>query len=574
MTTSIVEAETILAIDLGSTNTRALLFDVVEGQYRFIGCGLAPSTANAPFRDIGIGFQNAVMDLQNTLGRTLIDDGALVMPSAPDGSGIDRLFVTYTAGPELRIITAGLLADVSLQSAQRLAATVSSKIAESIGLTDRRRTETQIDAILHARPDLIIFSGGADQGASRSVAKLAELLLMVCRVLPQEQRPHILFAGNQMLAKKIQDVFSRWTTVHIAPNVRPSIDTEDLSPAQEILAELVTGFRSNQIGGMSLLAAQCSAQPLPASHALGRLVKFLSKAYDPAKGVLGIDIGSANTLVAAGKGGNLNLSAAAYGIGSSINRLLDAGALEEIELWLPFAMPPQVIRDYLWQKHLFPGSLPYSTEALAIEQAAARVVLRLAMEQARASQPEFGVSFEPILVGGSILSNAPTPGQALLMMLDGLQPAGVSTVILDKYSLLPALGAIAGNNPLLPVQVLESSAFLNLGAIVCPLSNARFGTPILRVRLEYEKGSETQLEIRQGSLNMLPLQNGQPATLHLEPLRRTVIDPAGSSGVNSIKVIGGLCGAVIDARGRPLSLPTEDTHRHELLNKWKQALSG
>ncbi len=46
--TSLVDAESVLAIDIGSLNTRTLLFDVVDGQYHFIASSTAPTTATAP----------------------------------------------------------------------------------------------------------------------------------------------------------------------------------------------------------------------------------------------------------------------------------------------------------------------------------------------------------------------------------------------------------------------------------------------------------------------------------------------------------------------------------------------
>ncbi|MCC6148112.1 MAG: glutamate mutase L [Anaerolineaceae bacterium] len=574
MATSIVDAQSILAIDLGSVHTRALLFDVVEGQYRFIGSGIAASTANAPFRDIGEGFFRAVLNLQEKLGRTLIKDDRLILPSREDNAGVDRLVAAYTAGPELRIVTAGLLTDVSLQSIQRLAGTVSGQVAESLSLGDRRRPEARIDAVLQAKPDLIIFGGGTEGGAGRSVFKLAELLILVCRILPQEQRPHILYTGNQALARKIQEALSKWTTVHIAPNVRPGIDQEDISPAQEVLAELVTDFRKKQLGGMQTLADQCSAVPLPVSHAMGRMVRFLSRAYDPQKSVLGIDIGSQGVILAAAQDGRLNLAVAPYGLGSSARRLTEPALIEEINRWLTIYTPPELLRDYLWQKSLYPASIPGSAETLAIEQAMAKVILRRSFLQAKAENPDLGEVFEPILAGGSIFNQAPTAGEALMMLLDGLQPVGVSTVILDKHSLLAALGAAAEVNPLLPVQALESSAFLNLGTVICPYSPARYGAPILNVRVEYEKGNESRMEIRQGTFTVLPLKNGQTVRLHLEPLRKTVVDPTGQRSANSFKITGGLCGAVIDARGRPVPLPKDAARRRDVLKKWKQVLSG
>jgi hypothetical protein len=35
-----------------------------------------------------------------------------------------------------------------------------------------------------------------------------------------------------------------------------------------------------------------------------------------------------------------------------------------------------------------------------------------------------------------------------------------------------------------------------------------------------------------------------------------------------VKVVGGVFGIVIDARGRPLRLPVEPSRRRDILNKW------
>ena len=93
------------------------------------------------------------------------------------------------------------------------------------------------------------------------------------------------------------------------------------------------------------------------------------------------------------------------------------------------------------------------------------------------------MSFEPILAGGAMLSGAPTAGQAILMLLDGLQPVGITTILFDPHSLLSSLGAAAKINSVLPVQVIESGAFSNLGTVIAPYSQASFGSPILSVRL-------------------------------------------------------------------------------------------
>jgi hypothetical protein len=40
------------------------------------------------------------------------------------------------------------------------------------------------------------------------------------------------------------------------------------------------------------------------------------------------------------------------------------------------------------------------------------------------------------------------------------------------------------------------------------------------------------------------------------------------------KIVGGVCGAVIDARGRPLGLPDDAVKRREMLLRWSQSLES
>jgi len=94
----------------------------------------------------------------------------------------------------------------------------------------------------------------------------------------------------------------------------------------------------------------------------------------------------------------------------------------------------------------------------------------------------------------------------------------------------------------------------------------------MNVRLEMESGEETRLQILQGSLVQLPLQNGQTARLHIDNLRSAELGAPGQRVPSSYKVVGGLCGAVIDARGRPLQIPEDESKRIELLKKWNSAI--
>lgn len=573
MMTSLVDAESVLAIDIGSLNTRALLFDVVDGQYHFIAASSGPSTAGAPFHDISEGVHIALTRLQEITGRSLVGKEArLIIPTQSDGSGIDRLALSCSAGSDIKILTMGLLGDVSLQSAQRLAGTTYARVVETIGLNDRRRTEVQLDAILQARPDVILLSGGTDKGASRSVLKLVDLIVMACRVLPKPERPVVLYCGNGALAKRVKEALERETVVVVAPNIRPTIDQEDLSPAETFLARIAARLRALQIGGLKDLSSIASTPPIPSAFALGRMMRFSSELSGLSKSTLGLDLGSGSTALVIAADGNLQTSIfRSLGMGSSLAAALQQVRMDEVAQWVAYDIPQSEIRDYLYQKSHFPASLPLTAETLSIEQAMARQILRTATLRTLERWPGTELSFERIFIGGSTLVQAGTPAQSLMMILDGLQPQGINVVMLDPYGLSQALGTIAGNNTLLPAQIIESGAYANLGTVICPVSDARPGSLILRVKITYDDNTSTHLEIKQGSLVPLPIRNGQVAHLEVDLLRGTVLDPS-LPRLRRFKIVGGACGAVIDARGRPLVLPDDPVRRRELLQRWMRFL--
>jgi len=159
---------------------------------------------------------------------------------------------------------------------------------------------------------------------------------------------------------------------------------------------------------------------------------------------------------------------------------------------------------------------------------------------------------EPIIGSGRILTQDPTRSQSLAIILDGIQPTGVTTLALDQNGLLPGLGAASDINPLLTVQVIESNTFLNLGTIIAPIGYARPGTPILRIQVNREDGRNFTREIKFGALTALPIELGEKVSLHLRPLHRFDVGMGGPGKSGKVNAVGGSLGIIIDARGRPL----------------------
>lgn len=584
MPSSLIEGDSLLAVDIGAANTRAVFFDVVEGEYRFVASRHAPSTAEAPFRDVSEGARNAIASLQTIIGRTLLDgSNNLITPSQANGSGVDALVVTLSAGPTMKAVIVGLLPDISLASARRLTETIYARVVETISLNDRRKPEKQIDSLLRVQPDIVVITGGTDGGASRSIQKILEPVGLASYIMPPEKRPAVLFAGNQKMGGEVTSlVGSLATSLHLSPNVRPSLETEDLDPAARELARLFVNVRKKQLKGVELLDVWSGGHILPTGYAVGRMLRFLSKVYGSYKGILSVDLGASAAIISAGFKGRSTLAVyPQFGIGENLPGLLNYTTLEDILRWLPLDISTGVLHDFLYQKSLYPSTIPATKEDYAISQAVSRQALYLAMQYARRDFPRDAAVlkagllplFEPIISGGGALSDASRPGDSLLLLLDALQPVGVTTVILDQNNLLPLLGAAAARDNLLPVQVLDSGAFVSVGTVVAPVVSAHYGVPILRAKLIYENGVEARADVKFGTLDTLPLQSGQAGKLTLQPLHEADVGfGPGRSG--ALPVSGGALGVVFDGRGRPLNLPADAVRRRELIKKWRWTLGG
>lgn len=582
---SLIDSDSLLAVDVGAVTTRAALFDVVEGYYRYIASGRAPTTAAAPFKDIGTGVRQAIEDLQTVTGRKFLgDDHKLIFPTT-EGQGVDMFAASFSAGPALKTVVVGLLEEVSVESAQRLMRTTYARVVDTIGLNDKRTSEQQIDSILHLRPDLVILAGGTDRGATRSVQHLIETIGLACYVLPIDSHPAVLYAGNKNLADEAKSSLQNLASaLSLSPNLRPQLETEDLQPAQHVLARLYTQIRRNQMAGVDEVNKWSGNTLVPTAYAEGRIIRFLSQVYDSSKGILGVDLGASAATIAAAFNGELTLGVyPQLGLGDGLAGLLKYTSMNDILRWLTLDIPADTVRDYLYQKSIYPGTLPADPETLAIEQALARQNLHLAIrtlsrdfprsaQRASAGQIPY---FEPILACGSVFTQAPTLGQSLLILLDAIQPMGVTTMILDQNNLLPALGAAAARNSVLPVQILESGAFLGLATVVSPYSGARPGTPILSGTLVTGNDNQIRIDIRQGALEAFPLPTGQSGRLFLQPLHHADIGfGPGKTHSEGIPVTGTALGVVIDARGRPIHLQSDSARRREFHKKWLWTLGG
>jgi hypothetical protein len=570
--------DSFLIAECGHTTTTAVLFDAAQDGYRLVARGVAPSTVDAPWHDAAVGVQHAIAQIAAATGRPLLEEsGALIMPTREeDGAGVDYFgLVVSSAGP-LKVLVAGLLDDVSLASARRILSTIYADEVDSFSLADGRTLQEQLSAVWQKKPDLILMTGGTDGGAVDRSKQLLEVIRLAVGLPEEGPRPEILYAGNSALRELVTETLGELTNLHVADNARPSLESEQLDDATRQLGELYEQHKIGRLPGISELYASSSFPVQTTARAFGVMMQYLAHLY---RGhLLGVDLGSDTTTLISARPESMQL--AIYndlGLGRPLRHLLDHIEPAAILDWTPDEVTPAALRDFMFNKSLRPGTLPLTEEDLHLEQAIGRQILRYALDQAaarwgwprRANLPPLKM----LVLRGSLFTEAPKQGQPLLMLLDALQPVGIFSVLLDKYGVLPALGAIAPHEPLVPVQSLEAGALTELGWVVAPLGRARPGQQVMQVQMKTKEGSVVQMEVEYGTIELLPLAVGQEAQVTLQPLRRFDIGYGPGKG-RSLTIHGSALGLVIDARGRPLQLPSDAAERREQVRRWIWDLGG
>jgi len=300
MDTTTVAAKSVIAVDIGTTLTRSLLFDVVSGRYRFIAVGTAATTAGSPQFDVSAGIWQSLEELQYITGRTLLSEkDGVIIPSTQDNQGVDIMVATMSAGNPISVVTVGLLKNASLKHARHLAQTSYTKIAAEISLNDDRTATDRINLLTKIRPDLIIIAGGTNNGATQSLLSILESIGLSCFMMDESQRPSILFTGNEELQAETKEGLEKITKLRIVPNLQPVLGQESIFPAQKEMNEIYQDIRKKQTGGLRDVISWTEGNFTSTASALGRVTRFLSQKYEPEKGVMGVDIGSDATILAA-----------------------------------------------------------------------------------------------------------------------------------------------------------------------------------------------------------------------------------------------------------------------------------
>jgi len=597
------ELNSILATDCGSTTTKAILIERQGGEYRLVVRGEAPTTVEKPFEDVTAGVRNAVREVEELSGRRFLSDEGIIARSGGTGDGTDIYLSTSSAGGGLQMMVAGVVKQMTAESAERAALGAGAIVMDAVAVDDGRLPHQKIERIRNLRPDMILLSGGIDGGTITHVVQIAEL------VAAAEPRPRlgigfklpVIFAGNKDARPHIQRILRDKFDLRTVENIRPVLEVENLGPAREEIHNLFMEHVMAQAPGYDKLMKWTQVPIMPTPAAVGYGMQNAAKQHRMS--VIGVDIGGATTDVFSVFGEEYELFtrtvSANLGMSYSISNVLLEAGTENIVRWVPFDLDLTDLRNRIRNKMIRPTTIPHTLEELLIEQALAREALRLAFEHHKTlavglkgiqrreediarmlSQESTGQTYIDLmalgmLIGsGGVLSHAPRRAQAALMLLDAFLPEGVTQLAVDSIFMMPQLGVLATVHPEASAQVFDRDCLIRLGTAIAPVGPGREGEPAVTVQAELPGGRTVTEHVPYGGLRRIPLDVGQEAQLEIRPARHLDVG-AGRGRTLRRKVQGGVVGIIVDARGRqPFGLPADGKARLKKLVEWIVALDA
>ena len=596
-----MKLRSILATDCGSTTTKAILIELMDGEYRLQVRGEAPTTVEAPFEDVTRGVLNAVGEVEELSGRKLLDGENILTPQNGD-EGVDIYVSTSSAGGGLQMMVAGVVKSMTGESAERAALGAGSIVMDVLASNDGRMPHQKIQRIRQLRPDMILLSGGIDGGTTKHVVELAEILHAANPKprLGKDYKLPVIYAGNNKAQSEITKTLAEMTDLTIVKNIRPVLERENLTPSRDKIHDLFMEHVMQQAPGYKKLMSWTDAPIMPTPGAVGSLIEMIAKQENIT--VVGVDIGGATTDIFSVFQEQFNRTVSAnLGMSYSVCNVLAEAGMANVLRWVQFDIDEIDLNNRIGNKMIRPTTVPQSMEELMMEQAIAREALRLSFIQHKAfavnlkgiqkertisdafEQSESGLSLVnmmelDLLVGsGGVMSHAPRREQSARMLVDAFLPEGITQLAVDSIFMMPQLGVLANIDKedlkedarKAAVEVFEKDCLIRLGTCIAPVGKIKPNMTVMTAELTLSEGKPEHYAVKAGELLRIEVPF-EPVKAILTPGKGLDLG-AGKGEIIKTTIYGGVVGLFLDGRGRPFMLPESKTERISSLQKWSTA---
>lgn len=452
----------VLLIDFGSTYTKVTAVDVQAEE--ILGTARAFTTIQS---DINEGLDHAVALLEMKIGKV---------------DYVNRFACSSAAGG-LKMVTVGLVPDLTAEAAKRAALSAGAKVS---GVYSYELSEQEVREIEEIRPDIILLTGGTDGGNKNVILHNAGMIAGIAGDFP------VVVAGNKSVASEVERLLkSAGKDVRVCRNVMPEFNQLNIEPAREAIRDVFLQ-RIVRAKGLTKVENLVEGILMPTPSAVLKAIHILSIGHGGEKGLgdlMAVDVGGATTDVYSISAGNptrggvilkglpepfakrtvegdlgVRYSAAFLAEAVGVEKVAGTAglAVEEVQNCLEkIKENPEILPE---QDEKI-GLLDFGLASMAVKAAVSRHVgtIEMAYTPMGAAYVQTGKDLTGVRrvigTGGPVINN-PRAGEVMQQVLfDETHPAELrpakAEIMIDKKYILAAMGLLSEKYPETAVRIMK-----------------------------------------------------------------------------------------------------------------------
>jgi MutL protein len=553
--------ESYLLIDIAHNTTKAIL---IQNQ-SVTTIAETQTTVDEPTLDVTEGVKDAIRKIEQ--GKSVdILTGEKIKPDF-------KLLCSSNASGGLHMVITGVIGNISGESAQRAALGAGALLIDTFSKDDRRPEYKKVAAMRSMKPDILLMSGGTDGGATSQVIEMAEII-QKSDIKPRYGADYslpLIYAGNVSVQENVNEILSEnGYALKMVENVRPLINKENLGPARESIYDAYMEHVIIHSPGYPKLATWTDERIVPSQAMVGKML--YEYALQNGVNLIAADIGGDTTDIYSVYNGVFNRSLnAGIGLTYGISNIVKEAGIDKVLRWLPAMMDERSVRNIIGNMMIKPPQ-NLSSEEQQIQAAVAREAIRLGVEghkviasrlkgviTERTLSDMFDQALEPtllnmmktqVVVGKGDAFSDQTMENSLMILMDAVQPEGITDLYLDPDNMAAPLGNMLDHDKETSLDLYPKHGLQFIGTSIAPSGILTDSQEALRMEFTNLQEVKVSHSFSYGELTMIPLKDMDSIELNLIPNR---LDLGSGRGKVVKKVVrAGKLGLIVDTRGRPM----------------------
>ncbi len=562
------ELTTFLLVDIGESQTTALLIKNVAGYCRLVSRAMVKSTHKAPHNNAADGVLEAIQKLEWFGNQKILNkDNDLVMHTRQPGRGIDKFLISISMEQVMNtVVVAPTVDDPAVESAVHLLQRFSSTLDKLFTGANTRNLSENIVWMADNRPDLVLVVGSDSRsnGMRERIVQASKAVGAGIRQFSKAQRPEVIYAASGHWTEDVMTALNLGDKVQNAPNLRPDARHERVKPVRKMIEEVVRRNHLARIPGLPEIMRWSGETPYSRNEGLAIFARFQAALVNGPILILDLDVNGLTMVYAKPKFTDL-IVRTDLGLGENLGQIVKSLDLNVLSQWIKdrngetesTENAARALHTHFINRSIFPNAISQEKSELDLDLAMLQGLLSKGVKEASSAwglDEDAPLAIDRLFLRGKILNMIGDEGSLVLMLLNALKLQGECELFIDPHHAMALLGQLLEQEPEAAVDVIETDAFLNLGWIVGVSGRGRKGKDAVSISL-YGDGSSDALvkrDVGRGELVSVGIPNNRlaHATLHYRRI--------GLSNTKKLEDIEGLKARVwIDGRGRPAVLPDD-----------------